>query len=122
VALTTVVLPVAGVAHVENPQTDSTVDGGQFESQTSGPLSTDKPEQGSGLGLSLPLGVVFLLLGAVQVYFAEPLAEFGEQYDAVGSNTPPEEVEAADWNIMLAQVLGVLFVLFGISIIVRSVL
>lgn len=58
-------------------------------------------------------GLLAVLVGAALYQFARPLARFSEQLDAVGSTTPTEDVEPADWKVLLYRGSALLVALVG---------
>jgi hypothetical protein len=59
------------------------------------------------------LGVGVFLLGAGSYRYAYRVTLYGEQIDAVGSTTPVESVEPADWNVFFTKAVGILSMLAG---------
>jgi hypothetical protein len=57
--------------------------------------------------------VGFGLLGAVWPY---RVARFEEQLNAIGSKRSWDEVEPAEWKVMLTRGIGVVFALIGVAI------
>lgn len=64
--------------------------------------------------LRVALGVVFVVTGVIAYRYAYTLAWFSEQLDAIGSKTPADEVEPADWNVALTRYSGAAGVLVGL--------
>jgi hypothetical protein len=87
-----------------------------------GEVSNDEQDAGgSGTGQAV-LGFVLVVFGAVNVRYARGITRFGEQLDAIGSKTRMSEVEAADWNVALTKVVGVVLAVVGLGMIVAGVL
>jgi hypothetical protein len=51
--------------------------------------------------------------GILTFRFAYGIARFSEQWDAIGSKTSWDEVEPADWNVMLTKASGLVLVGLG---------
>lgn len=115
-----------GFVRVDQSQTDrsnndnDTSDDDEFDDLTSPsdryPREERKQEPLFGVGL------IFSVIGAGVFYAARPISNFSEKTDAIGSTTPWDEVEAAEWNILLTRAMGAILGLYGLSVIVRSVL
>ncbi|WP_332899385.1 hypothetical protein [Haladaptatus sp. CMSO5] len=60
-----------------------------------------------------PVGIFFLLGGLPAALWPSRLARLGEQLDAIGSTTPLDRVEPAEWNVLLTRVLGIGMILVG---------
>lgn len=116
-----------GVVQADQSQTDPADEPDQsdddaFEEQFPEQNRPAQPEQDSGQGLPLRWGLVLFFVGALEYYYARPLADLSEQIDSIGSTTASGEVEAAAWKFRLTQIGGVVVWLFGVFIIAQSVL
>ncbi len=67
------------------------------------------------------LSLAGIAVGAVGYRYAYQLSRFGEQLDAIGSTTPMEEVEPANWKVLMTQLcfiglgaFSALMALFGV--------
>jgi len=61
-------------------------------------------------------GLLVVAVGGGLYRVARPLARFSEQLDAIGSTTPADEVEPADWKVWLYRGIAVLIVVAGIGL------
>ncbi|ELZ93970.1 hypothetical protein C440_10133 [Haloferax mucosum ATCC BAA-1512] len=59
-------------------------------------------------------GVLSVFGGVVIYRHAYGFTKFSEQIDAIGSKTPADEVEPAEWNVMLTKLAGLFFVGLGL--------
>jgi uncharacterized membrane protein len=59
-------------------------------------------------------GLVVALAGGLLARYARPVSTFQERLDAIGSTTPVEEVEAAEWKVLLNRVLGGCLLVVGL--------
>ncbi len=70
----------------------------------------------------LGIGLFLLLFGLPGAVFPYELARLGEQIDAIGSTTPAEEVEPADWNVTLTRMICIVMAAFGVLTVAIGVL
>jgi hypothetical protein len=64
------------------------------------------------------LGIVLVAVGVVFYRRAETVTWFFEVIDAIGSKTRADEVEPAEWNVLLTKLLGAAGVVVGLFLIV----
>ncbi|WP_336359589.1 hypothetical protein [Haladaptatus sp. ZSTT2] len=60
-----------------------------------------------------PVGIFFLLGGFLAARWPYRFARFSERIDAIGSTTPRDQVEPAEWNVLLTRVLDIAMILVG---------
>ncbi len=61
-----------------------------------------------------PLAFVLLAFGLPGAIWPYEVARFEEQLDSIGSKRSWSEAEPADWKVVLARVVGVGMVVFGV--------
>jgi len=95
---------------------DSSDDFDQRSSQ-----SSDDDEDLTLFG-GLFFGLPVIGAGVLIFRYAYGITRFGEQLDAIGSKTSWDEVEPAEWNVLLTKGAGVVVALFGLYLVVMGVL
>lgn len=78
----------------------------------------DPSDRSDGGGDVAFVGLLFVLFGGVGALFPRAVARFGEQMDAIGSTTPADEVEPAEWNVVLTRILSAVFAAVGLGLLV----
>lgn len=76
-----------------------------FDDAEPTPAAGDGQSSSEGGGDGVFLAVLAALVGGLGYRYAYGLARFGEQVDAIGSTTRPEEVEPAGWKVFLTKLL-----------------
>jgi hypothetical protein len=66
------------------------------------------------------LGLLLLIFGGIGTAFPRGVARFGEQIDAIGSTTPADEVEPAEWNVVLTRISSAVLALIGVGFVVLA--
>jgi hypothetical protein len=70
--------------------------------------------------LQLVGGLFIMAVGLVPAGLPRPTADASEILDAVGSKTPPSEVEAAEWKVKLMRAMGVAIIGIGLLFVVAA--
>jgi hypothetical protein len=97
----------------EELRSESSTDG-YSERESRDDSEQDSPQSGFGL--------IWLIVGAGIVYAARPISDFSEKMDAIGSTTSWDEAEAAEWNVWLTRICGAVLGLYGLFVVVSSLL
>jgi hypothetical protein len=53
-------------------------------------------------------GLVLLIVGVFGYRYAYELSRLSERIDSIGSTTPWNEVEPANWSVLLSQVISII--------------
>ncbi|MFC6731413.1 MULTISPECIES: hypothetical protein [unclassified Haladaptatus] len=61
-----------------------------------------------------PVGLVLIAFGLPAAIWPYRISRLQERLDAVGSTTPWDEVEPADWRVALTRIVGVSLCLVGL--------
>ncbi|WP_411964893.1 hypothetical protein [Haloferax sp. YSMS24] len=61
------------------------------------------------------VGVMFLAIGLPGALKPYKTAQFTERLDSIGSKTPWDEVEPAEWNVTLTRFGGIFMTALGVA-------
>jgi len=61
-----------------------------------------------------------ILFGLPAGFWSYKVAKLEEQIDSIGSKRSWDYVEPADWKVILTKILGIMFIIFGVLLIITG--
>ena len=66
-------------------------------------------------------GLILLVVGVFGYRYAYELSRLNERIDSIGSTTPWDEVEPANWSVLLSQVSSIIVVGVGVLMLLGGI-